>query len=98
MLVEIQCLPRPAGLPDDPYKHVDAAISRIIASGLTYEVGPLGTSIEGSPDEIWPLLREVHEACLESGAEGIISVIKLSEAGAGRQASTIAGLTGKFRS
>jgi uncharacterized protein YqgV (UPF0045/DUF77 family) len=96
MIVEIQCLPRPAGTPDNPHAHVEAAIAVIQASGLTYEVGPLGTSIEGSPDELWPLLRQVHEACFAAGAESAIAVIKVYEDA--ETSRTMASLTGKFRS
>ena len=41
MLMEIQCLARPVGTPEDRYKHVDAAIAVVQASGLRYEVGAL---------------------------------------------------------
>jgi uncharacterized protein YqgV (UPF0045/DUF77 family) len=97
VLVEIQCLARPAGTPANPYQHVEAAIKVIQDSGLIYEVGALGTTIEGDPERVWPVLRAAHEACLSSGAEGLISVIKVSQSAAGRPASTIQSLTGKFR-
>jgi uncharacterized protein YqgV (UPF0045/DUF77 family) len=95
MLVEIQCLPTPAGTPDDPHAHVEAAIAVIQASGLRYEVGALGTTLEGEPDEVWPLLRRIHEACLEAGAEGEITLVKVAESPA--RPLTMEGLTRKFR-
>ena len=97
MIVEIQCLPEPLGTPADRYAHVNAAIAVIEASGLTYEVGALGTTVEGDPERLWPLLRAVHEATLAAGAQGAVSVIKVAEAGPGRDQPTVAGLTGKFR-
>lgn len=93
MIVEIQVLPTPAGTAQDPHAHVEAAIAVIAASGLTYEVGPLGTSVEGPPEEIWPLLRAVHEAPRVAGSETTISVIKVAE-GIER---TMGDLTAKFR-
>ena len=96
MLVEIQVLPNPVGTDTARYAHVDAAIARIQQSGLTYEVGPLGTSVEGPPDLLWPLLRAVHEATLESGAGSVMSVIKVGQAAADR-GPTMTDLTGKFR-
>ena len=96
MIAEIQCLPDPLGTPDDPYAHVDAAIAVIERSGLRYEVGALGTTVEGEPDQVWPLLRQVHEACLAAGAEGAVAVIKVAQA-SGPDQPTIVGLTGKFR-
>jgi uncharacterized protein YqgV (UPF0045/DUF77 family) len=96
MLVEIQVLPRPAGTDDNPYSIVEAAIAVIQGSGLTFEVGALGTTIEGEPDQLWPLLRRIHEACLEAGATSVGSAIKVFET---REAHhrTIGELTGKFR-
>jgi uncharacterized protein YqgV (UPF0045/DUF77 family) len=95
MLVEIQCLPTPAGTPDDPHAHVEAAIAVIQASGLKYEVGALGTTLEGEPDEVWPLLRRIHEACLAAGAEREITLVKVAESTA--RPLTMEGLTRKFR-
>lgn len=78
MMAEIQVIPRPAGTADDRYKHVDAAIAVIQASGLRYEVHALGTVVEGPPEKIWPLLQAVHQATLEAGAERTLSIIKVS--------------------
>jgi uncharacterized protein YqgV (UPF0045/DUF77 family) len=96
MIAEIQCLASPPGTAEDRYAHVDAAIAVVERSGLHYEVGPLGTSVEGDPDEIWPLLRAVHEACLASGATSLVSVVKLEQS-SGPAAPTMDSLTAKFR-
>jgi uncharacterized protein YqgV (UPF0045/DUF77 family) len=80
MIAEIQVIPRPAGTTDNRYKHVDAAIAVIQASGLHYEVHGMGTVIEGPPEKIWPLLQAVHQATLEAGAERTLSIIKVSGA------------------
>lgn len=95
MIVEIQCMPSPPGAPQDRYANVDAAIAVVEDSGLNYEVGPMGTSVEGEPDEIWSLLRAMHEAGL-AGADAIVSVIKVHETKAAT-APTIDSLTAKFR-
>lgn len=95
MIVEIQCLPEPPGTAANRYGHIEAAIAVIQASGLSYEVGALGTTVAGPPDRVWPLLRAVHEACLASGATGVVSVIKVVESA--REGPTIAALTEKFR-
>lgn len=79
MIVEIQCLPKPSGSAQDPYAVVKAAIAQVEESGLRYEVGALGTTIEGEPDELWPLLRRVHEACLAAGATSVVSNVKVAE-------------------
>ncbi len=96
MIAEIQVIPRPAGTAEDRYKHVDAAIAVIQASGLRYEVHALGTVIEGPPEKIWPMLQAVHEATLRSGAERTLTMIKVSggsQAGGPRAED----LTRKFR-
>lgn len=95
MIVEVQVLPSPAGTSDSPYRYVDAAIAVIQSSGMTFEVGALGTTIEGDADSLWPLLRSVHEACLAAGAASVVTNIKVAEASGADP--TIAGLTGKFR-
>jgi uncharacterized protein YqgV (UPF0045/DUF77 family) len=79
MIVEIQCIPTPPGTDARRYAHVEAAIARIQGSGVRYEVGALGTTVEGEPEVLWPLLRDVHAACLDSGAESVITVIKIAE-------------------
>lgn len=96
MLAEIQVQPRPAGVPEAPYAHVDAAIAVIQASGLRYEVHAMGTVVEGPPDRIWALLREVHEAALAAGARAASSVIKVSQ-GTDDAGPGIQDLVAKFR-
>lgn len=96
MLAEIQVLPRPAGNNDAPYAHVDAAIAVIQQSGLDYEVGALGTTIEGDASRIWPVLQQVHEACLAAGAESVATVIKVHESAAGTHTG-MTDLVAKFR-
>lgn len=93
MIVEIQCLPSPAGTPDNPHANVEAAIAVIAGSGVHHEVGPLGTSLEGEPDVIWPLLRQIHDACMAAGATANISVIKVAEG----VPKSMDDLTRKFR-
>jgi uncharacterized protein YqgV (UPF0045/DUF77 family) len=83
MKVDIQCLPFPPGTPENRFAHIEAAIKAIQESGLKYTTGSLGTTLEGEPDQVWPLLRKVHEACLESGASGLVSIIKVEQRGRG---------------
>lgn len=97
MIVEIQCLPTPPGTDDDPYAHVERAIAAIQDSGLRYEVGALGTTIEGHPDVVWPLLRRVHEACVRSAARSVVTVIKVAQGSDVADDPHIDDLVGKFR-
>ena len=81
MIAEIQCLPSPAGTPGATYAHIEAAIAVVVASGLRYEVGALGTTVEGPADEVWAVLRAAHEATLDSGADTVVSVVKAFSGG-----------------
>jgi uncharacterized protein YqgV (UPF0045/DUF77 family) len=96
VLAEIQVLPTPAGTAQSPYAAVKAAIAVVQASGLTYEVGALGTTVQGAPDEVWALLRAVHDAALVAGAQRVGSVIKVHQH-AGDVGPTIADLIGSYR-
>ena len=57
VIAEIQVAPSPPGTADDPHAHVEAAIAVIQASGLRYEVGALGTTLDhlvesGADDDV----------------------------------------------
>lgn len=80
MIAEIQVLPTPVGAGENRWANVDAAIDVIARSGLVFEVGPLGTSVEGDSDAVWDVLRRAHEATLERGATGVVTVIKVLQA------------------
>ncbi len=97
MIMEIECLPTPPGTADNRHAHVEAAIALIQASGLHYEVSALGTTVEGDPDAIWALARRVHESCLASGAQSLVSILKMAEGRIPETQYTMSGLTRKFR-
>jgi uncharacterized protein YqgV (UPF0045/DUF77 family) len=94
MIAEIQVLPSPAGTAGHRWAHVDAAIAVIVRSGLRYEVGPLGTSVEGDPDAVWSVLRQAHEETLLHGADGVVTVVKVHQDAAG---TTMRALTDPHR-
>jgi uncharacterized protein YqgV (UPF0045/DUF77 family) len=97
VIVDIEVIPQPLGRPGAQYEHVEAAIALAQGSGLRFEVNALGTTIEGPPDAVWPLLRRMHEACLASGAEHVITVLKVAQHADAVAQPTIDSLTGKFR-
>jgi len=92
VIAEIQVAPSPPGTPDDPHAYVEAAIAVLQASGLRYEVGALGTTLEGGDDEVWATLRAVHEAMLAAGATSGLSHIKVASVN-----RSMDSLTAKFR-
>jgi uncharacterized protein YqgV (UPF0045/DUF77 family) len=84
--------PSPPGTPENPHAHVEAAIAVIQGSGLRYEVGALGTTLEGDADAVWTTLRAAHEAMVTAGATGGISHLKVATVD-----RTMDSLTAKFR-
>ena len=60
-----------------PYLLVDKAIEVIEKSGLRYKVTPFETVMEGSYDEIMEVVKLAQEACYESGAETMMTYIKI---------------------
>ena len=92
VIAEIQVAPSPAGTPEDAHAYVEAAIEVIRGSGLRYEVGALGTTLEGDADAVWATLRAAHEAMIAAGATGGISHVKVATVN-----RTMDSLTHKFR-
>lgn len=77
MLIHVHVSPTPLGDERGTYAHVEAAIRVIEQSGLEYEVGALGTTVQGPADELWSLMRELHEAGLESGADTLMTHVRI---------------------
>ena len=92
VIAEIQVAPSPPGTAENPHAHVEAAIAVLQSSGLSYEVGALGTTLEGEADAVWATLRAAHDAMLAAGATGGISHIKVASVN-----RTMDSLTSKFR-
>lgn len=79
MLIHVHVSPTPLGDERGTYAHVEAAIRIIEASGLEFEVGALGTTVQGPANELWPLMRHLHESCIESGADRVMTHLSLFE-------------------
>lgn len=59
------------------YPVVDKVIAMIEESGLTYEVGPMETSIEGELDELMEIVKKAQYVCVKEGATRVISMVKI---------------------
>ncbi|MDQ7095325.1 thiamine-binding protein [Desulfosporosinus sp. PR] len=59
------------------FEVVDEAIAVVAASGVTYEVGPMETTMEGEPDQLWAIIREAQDACIKAGASRVLTYIKM---------------------
>ena len=79
---------------DQVYSVVDKVINLIQASGLPYVVGPMETTIEGDLDSLLDLVKKAQQACVEAGANRIVSVVKIDYSPVG---VTIDEKIGKYR-
>ncbi len=71
----LQVLPQGEG--KDSYALVDEAIKIIQDSGLTYQVCPFETVIEGNFDELMEVVKEVHQVLEKNGTKKLMTYIKL---------------------
>jgi uncharacterized protein (TIGR00106 family) len=74
--VSLQVIPK---VPDEKvYDVVDRVIEYIQASGVKYEVGPMETTMEGEFDQLMEIVKKAQHICIEHGATGVLSVVKIS--------------------
>ena len=88
--VGVQVLP----LVEDVYPVVDRASEVIARSGVKYEVGPLETVMEGPLDRLLEVAKAAHLACLEAGADKVMTFIKIGDSQSG---TTIEDKVAKYR-
>ena len=48
-------------------------------SGLTYQVTVTGTIVEGPPDELFSLARDIHDGMFSDGVERVVTMIRIDE-------------------
>lgn len=60
-------------------EYVAACVDIVAASGLGYQLTPMGTIIEGDLDAILPVLRQMHEVPFSKGAERVSTLIKIDD-------------------
>lgn len=89
--VDIQVLP----ITSEPlFPIVDRAIAVIQNSGLKYEVGPMGTTLEGDLDACLEIVKQAHRACFVDGVQHAVTIVKIGEAVGG---SSIEAKVSKYR-
>ena len=59
--------------------YVAACVEIVAASGLVYQLNPMGTVIEGDIDTIFKVLRKMHEVPFGKGAERVSTLIKIDD-------------------
>lgn len=60
-----------------PYEWVDEAIAIIQQSGITYEVGPFATVVEGTYEAVMKVINDVNEYLYQKNCAEWISNIQL---------------------
>lgn len=74
--MDLQILPTVEGGEKEKYAVIDEVIEYIIASGLKYEVGALGTTIEGEFNILLEILKKSQEICFTKGATRVCTIAK----------------------
>lgn len=75
--IGIQIVPK--GCDDEEViRIVDAVIDYIRSTGLSFFVGPLETSVEGSFEELIEVIKNCHLIAAEAGAKAMSSNIKIN--------------------
>ncbi|MFS0612857.1 thiamine-binding protein [Lederbergia ruris] len=92
-LVSIQIIPKLAN-GGDTYPLVDEAIKVIAESGVSYEVHPLETTMEGDLSYIMQIIEKMNQRMIELGSISIISQVKIVYKPDG---ITMGSLTEKYR-
>ena len=77
MLAELEIIP--VGTASPSLSGLLAEVARLIdQSGLDYRVGPMGTVVEGSWDQVMNLARQCHQAVLRS-TNRVMTTIRIDE-------------------
>lgn len=92
-IVNIQIIPK-ADAPAEVYPAVDRAIEVIVRSGVPYEVGALGTTMEGDLDQLFEIIKDMHRAVLDAGCPSVLGQIRTFY---GPAETTMVEVTKKYR-
>lgn len=68
--------------PEDHWEHMSPEIAPLVRmiekSGLAYELGPMGTTIEGEPEAVFELLKELH-LFMRGRSKRVSTLIKIDD-------------------
>ena len=80
--IAIQILPN-VDTDEEVCRIVDDVIAYIGSTGLTYQVGAFETTIEGDYDTLMEIVKGCSQICVEAGAPGVMTYVKINYAPAG---------------
>ncbi len=69
----------PVGVGASVSDYVAEALKVVERSGLKYQLTPTSTVIEGDLDELFRVLKEMHESPFAKGAPRVVTVIKIDD-------------------
>ncbi|HEY7535452.1 MAG TPA: MTH1187 family thiamine-binding protein [Thermodesulfobacteriota bacterium] len=55
------------------------AVKVLQKEGVTYELSPMGTLIEGKTSEIFTIVRKMHEAVLKKGINRVVTTLVIDD-------------------
>ena len=77
-VVQISCTPLGEG-SGGLSKFVAGCLQLVKDSGLKYQLTPMGTILEGELDDIFALVRKMHESPFNAGAQRVSTLIKIDD-------------------
>lgn len=86
MLVELSIVP--AERDNSTSEVLADVVSKIDESGLPYQLTPSSTCIEGSWDEVMPVVRRCHELA-SRGSDSTVTFIKIASGDAGKLTANV---------
>jgi uncharacterized protein (TIGR00106 family) len=77
-VVEVSIIP--LGLPDTSLSsHVARVLEVLQESSLQFELTAMGTIINGDLEEIWQVLRKMHESCFTGEVKRVLTQVKIDD-------------------
>lgn len=77
-VVQISCTPLGEG-SGGISKFVAGCLKLVEQSGVKYQLTPMGTILEGELDDIFTLVRQMHESPFNAGAQRVSTLIKIDD-------------------
>ena len=77
-LLQVTVLPLGTGTPSVS-RFVTDAIQVVKASGVTYQITPMSTCLEGPLEEIMQVALQMHQACFSGEVQRVVTNMTLDE-------------------
>jgi len=74
--ISFQVLPK-AKTDKKMIKIIDQVIKMIKQSGVSYEVGPMETTMEGDLETLFQIIKKAQYLCIKEGAENVFTNVKI---------------------